>query len=131
MSYQNDSHKGGAHAKGLGSKKGTGTTKSGGSIKGGQHSTKDAHHPAKGAHCATGRTLHAQDIKSLVHNQGRANLGGQEWALKAPSWNDSALQAIISDPKFTVKPAGKPAADGKWIYELHGHGKTLKVTIGR
>ena len=112
MSYKNDSHKGGTHTKG------NQTTK-------GSHSSQASH----GGN-TSGKSFQAQDIKSLVHNQGRARLGGQEWALKAPSWNDSALQAIISDPKFTVKPSAKPATDGKWIYEIHGHGKTINVTIG-
>jgi hypothetical protein len=125
MSYQNDSHKGGTHGKSLGNTKGG--TKSGGSTKKGQRPTSCA----QGQGNVGGRSLQAQDIKSLVRNQGRANLCGQEWALKNPSWNDSALQAIISDPKFTVKPAGKPAADGKCTYELRGHGKTINVTIGR
>lgn len=125
MSYQNETHKGGTQSKGLGKTKGSGT-KAGGNTKKGQH-TVGQH----GQSNVGGRTLQAQDIKSLVRNQGRANLGGQEWSLKNPSWNDSSLQAIISDPKFTVKPAGKPAADGKWTYEIHGHGKTINVTIGR
>lgn len=76
------------------------------------------------------QSFQAQDIKSLVKNQGRAKVGGQEWALKAPSWNDVALQSIISDPKFTVKASSKPCTDGKLILELRGNGKTLNVTVG-
>jgi hypothetical protein len=135
MSYSNDSHKGGTQTKGFGKTKGGSGTKTGGNTKKGQHSTKAGQTGQHGQHghanVAGTRTLQAQDIRSLVRNQGRANLGGQEWALKNPSWNDSSLQAIISDPKFTVKQAGKPAADGKQTYEIHGHGKTINVTIGR
>ncbi|MBM3633005.1 MAG: hypothetical protein FJX03_04780 [Alphaproteobacteria bacterium] len=76
------------------------------------------------------QSFQAQDIKSLVKNQGRAKVGGQEWALKAPSWNDVALQSIISDPKFTVKASSKPCTDGKLTLELRGNGKTLNVTVG-
>lgn len=130
MSYQNDSHKGGTHGKGLGNTKSSGT-KTGGSTKKGQNSTRGCQSQGTAQGNVCGRSLQAQDIKSLVRNQGRANLGGQELALKNPSWNDSALQAIISDPKFTVKPAGKPSADGKCTYELRGHGKTINVTVGR
>lgn len=72
----------------------------------------------------------ARDIKSLVHNQGKATWGGREWVLKTPSWNDPAVKTIISDPQFTAKPIGKPAADGKWSYEIHGNGKTTKIIIG-
>ena len=135
MSYQNDSHKGGVNAKGKGNTKAGGTLKAsgtskgkltvkGGSQKGGSHSSISAQSKkaVKG--------FHAQDIKSLIHNQGRANLGGQEWSLKAPSWSDSNLQAIISDPKLTARPTGKPAADGGLTFELRGHGKTINVTIG-
>lgn len=153
MSFQNDSRKGGAHGKTGGNTKG-GQAKAGqrpssgqqGKVglggqhgqagQGGQHG-RTAQHPSGGLSQRGGNTsqqagggFHPQDIKSLVHNQGRARLCGQEWALKTPSWNDSALQAIISDPKFTAKAAGKPAADGKVTYELSGHGKTIKVTIG-
>ena len=125
MSYQNDSHKGGTNGKGLGNTKTAGNKTGTGSQKGGQIAQNSQQ--GKGA----GQSFQAQDIKSLVRNQGRAKVGGQEWALKAPSWNDSALQAIISDPKFTVKAAGKPGTDGKWTLELRGHGKTLNVIIGR
>lgn len=78
----------------------------------------------------TNKVFQAQDIKSLIHNQGRAKLGGQEWCLKAPSWSNSTLQAIISDPKLSARATGKPAADGRLTYELRGHGKTINVTIG-
>jgi hypothetical protein len=142
MSYHNETHRGASHAKGgLGNTKGG--TKTGGSTKKGQSTTtrgtqsgqgSKAGHGTHGGQAGHGKIgggqLQAQDIKSLVRNQGRAILGGQPISLKNPSWNDSALQAIISDPKFTVKPAGKQATDGKWTYELHGHGKTINVTIG-
>jgi len=86
----------------------------------------------KSAQPATGSrgNLQASDIRNLVQNHGRAELGGQELALKAPSWNDSALQAIISDPRFTAKATGRSAVDGKVTYQLSGHGKTINVTIG-
>jgi len=126
MSYQNDSHKGGTNSKGLGNTKTTGNKTGTANQKGGQIAQNTQQ--GKGT---SGQSFQAQDIKSLVHNQGRAKLGGQEWALKAPSWNDSALQAIISDPKFTVKAAGKPGTDGKLTLELRGHGKTINVIISR
>jgi hypothetical protein len=118
---------------GQGTKGGVGTK--GASHAGGQASqAKQGGHGTKGGQGGHGkggaRSWQPQEIKSLVRNQGRASLGGQEWALKAPSWSDSALQAIITDPKFSVAPAGKPASAGKWTYELRGHGKTLNVTIG-
>jgi hypothetical protein len=113
MSYQNDSKKGGSNPK-----------------SGGNQKNPQGQNPGQQGQ-VSGANFHPQDIKSLVHNQGRTKLGGQEWALKAPSWNDSALQAIISDPQFTAKPAGAPPSDGKWTYELCGHGKTIQVTIGR
>ncbi len=124
MSFKNDSHKSETNTKSLGNIKNSGSTKSSGNTKGGKN-TKSAQSTK-----SSGQSFQANDIKSLVNKHGRANLAGQEWALKAPSWNDSALQAIISDPKFTVKPAGKAAADGKLTYELRGHGKTINVTIG-
>lgn len=130
MSIHNDSHKGGAHGKGFGNTKSGGTKSTGGSKKGHSQPLKGGHTQSHGHSAPAGRGLQAQDIKALVRNQGRANLGGHEWALKNPSWNDSALQAIISDPKFTVKQAGKPGVDGKCTYELHGHGKTINVTVG-
>jgi hypothetical protein len=125
MSLKNDSSKSKTNTKGMGSTKGSGATKStvGTKVAG---STKGVQ-PVK----AGGKALQPHDVKSLVENHGKAKLGSQEWALKAPSWNDSVLQAIISDPEFTVKPAGKPAVDGKWTYEVRGHGKTINVTIGR
>lgn len=78
----------------------------------------------------TNKSFQAQDIRSIIHNQGRAKLAGQEWCLKAPSWSDSTLQAIISDPKLSARATGKPAADGRLTFELRGHGKTINVTIG-
>lgn len=125
MSYQNDSHKGGTNSKSTGNTKTTGNKTTTGNKKTGQKAQNNQ--PSWGA----GQSFQAQDIKSLVRNQGRAKVGGQEWALKTPSWNDSALQAIISDPKFTVKAAGKPGTDGKWTLELRGHGKTINVIVGR
>jgi hypothetical protein len=126
MSYQNDSHKGGQSPKGKVAPKTKGSTIKGtGTIKG-SGTTKGVSHAKTG-----GKGFHASDIKSLVHNQGRAKLGGQEWALKAPSWSDSTLQAIISDPKLTARPTGNPAVEGRFTYELCGHGKTINVTIGR
>lgn len=125
MSFKNDSHKNETNTKNLGNIKNSGSTKSSGNTKGSKN-TKGAPSTKSG-----GKNFQANDIRSLVNNHGRASLGGQEWALKAPSWNDSALQAIISDPKFTVKPAGKTAADGKVTYELSGHGKTINVTISQ
>lgn len=124
MSFKNDSHKSGTTTKGLGSTKSSGNTKNSANTKGGKN--------AKGSQStkAGNKSFQANDIKSLVQNHGKASLGGQEWALKAPSWNDSALQAIISDPKFTAKATGRSAVDGKCTYELHGHGKTINVTIG-
>lgn len=155
MSVQNDSRKGGAHGKTGGNTKG-GQGKAGQRASVGQQArggygsqqgrasqsnqqSQAAQNPASNLNTRAGQSIQGsaggnfqpQDIKSLVHNQGRARLGGQEWALKTPTWNDSALQAIISDPKFTAKVAGKPASDGKITYELSGHGKTIKVTIGR
>ena len=124
MSYQNDSHKGGKNTKAIGNTKTTANKTGAGNQKAGQTAQNSQQK-------AIGQSFQAQDIKSLVRNQGRAKVGGQEWALKTPSWNDSALQAIISDPKFTVKAAGKPGTDGKLTLELRGHGKTLNVIIGR
>lgn len=130
MSYQNDSHKSGVNAKGKGTTKAGGTLKGSGTAKG-KLAIKGGSHSSVGAHGKKAvKDFHAQDIKSLIHNQGRANLGGQEWCLKAPSWSDSTLQAIISDPKLTARPTGKPAADGRLTFELRGHGKTINVTIG-
>jgi len=106
MTYQNNSNKG--------STKDTGNTK-------GVRNT-NSQDWSKG--------FRANEIKSLIHNQGKANWGGQIWLLKNPSWNDATLQSVISDPKFTAVPQGKPAADGKWTYELCGHGKSIKVTLG-
>ena len=126
MSYQNDSHKGGQSPKGKVAPKGKGNTKGGSATKG-REATKGAVSHAK----VGGKSFQANDIKSLVRNQGRANLGGQEWALKAPSWSDSTLQAIISDPKLTARPTGNPAVDGRCTYELCGHGKKINITIGR
>ena len=144
MSYKNDSHKGGSNVNGLGNSKsgqGAGGTSHAQDAKGNSqaHGTHGGTSHAQGtkgnsqAHGTQGGTqsFQPQDIKSLVHNQGRANFAGQEWALKAPSWNDATLQAIISDPKLTVKASSKPATDGKLTYELRGHGKTINVTIGR
>lgn len=124
MSYQNASSKSGATIKPAGKSQSAQQTKS-------PQQTKSKQRTKAGQQSKiSAGSFQAQDIKSLVHNQGRAKLSGQEWALKAPSWNDAALQAIISDPKFTAKPAGKPATDGKCTYELSGHGKTINVTIG-
>lgn len=131
MAYQNDSRKSGINAKGKGATKAGGTLKASGTTKG-KVAVKSAPQSSASAQGKNvGKAFHAQDIKSLIHNQGRANLGGQEWCLKAPSWSDSTLQAIISDPKLTARPTGKPAADGRLTFELRGHGKTINVTIGR
>lgn len=130
MSYQNNSHNGGVSAKGKGNTKAGGTSKSTGTAKGKLAGRGGSHGNAGARGKKAGNTFQAQDIKSLIHNQGRAHLGGQEWSLKAPSWSDSTLQAIISDPKLTARPTGKPNADGRLTFELHGHGKTINVTIG-
>lgn len=140
MAYQNNSQKGGVKAKSKGTTKagstlkGTGTTKGKLAVKSGSQSSSVARSKTVGNNAGVskiaGKGFHAQDIKSLIHNQGRANLGGQVWCLKAPSWSDSTLQAIISDPKLTARPTGKPAADGRVTFELRGHGKTINVTIG-
>jgi len=135
MSYQNDSHKGGVNAKGKGNTKASGTLKGNGTkaklaAKAGSQGRTGAQGTANAYKKNAGKDFQAQDIKGLIHNQGRANLGGQEWSLKAPSWSDSNLQAIISDPKLTARPTGKLAADGGLTFELRGHGKTINVTIG-
>jgi hypothetical protein len=145
MTYQNNSHKNATHAKTANTKstntKATNTkaktnTKASGTLKSttatkSKVTAKNATHSNKAIHAKkTNKTFQAQDIKSLIHNQGRAKLGGQEWCLKAPSWSDSTLQAIISDPKLSARATGKPTADGRLSFELRGHGKTINVTIG-
>ncbi|MBM3468398.1 MAG: hypothetical protein FJX71_03085 [Alphaproteobacteria bacterium] len=122
MTYQNNSRKGSQTAKGKAAPKSKSTVKNISSK--GKTTAKTSSSARVG-----NRTFQAQDIKSLVHNQGRANFGGQEWALKAPSWSDSTLQAIISDPRFTARPTSGSPIDGRCTYELSGHGKTIKVTI--
>ncbi|MCE3231390.1 MAG: hypothetical protein K0R76_1373 [Alphaproteobacteria bacterium] len=124
MPLRDDFPKSKTNAQSLGSTKGSGPAKGTSGIHG-AGSTKAAQ-PVK----AGGKPLQPDDVKSLVENHGKAKFGSREWVLKAPSWSDSVLQAIISDPEFTVKPAGKPAVDGKWVYELRGHGKTINLTIG-
>lgn len=136
MAYQNNTNKNGVNAKGKAATKAGKTLKASGTTKGKvavksttQKGTAQRSASAQGKNAS--QAFQAQDIKGLIHNQGRANLGGQEWCLKAPSWSDSTLQAIISDPKLTARPTGKPAADGRLTFELRGHGKTINVTIGR
>lgn len=130
MAYQNNSPKGGTSAKSKSGTKAGGTLKGSGTTKGkiAVKSTTQSNSRTQGK--SGSKAFQAQEIKSLIHNQGRANLGGQEWSLKSPSWSDSTLQAIISDPKLTARPTGKPAADGRLTFELRGHGKTINVTIG-
>lgn len=133
MFFKNDSQKGGANTKSNGntkSKSSSTNTKNSQNTKGSQNTKSSKRAQSAQPAPASQRNLQASDIKSLVQNHGRAEVGGQEWALKAPSWNDSALQAIISDPRFTAKATGRSAVDGKLTYQLSGHGKTIHVTIG-
>ncbi len=124
MSLKNDSHKNGTNARNTKNNtnhasKGSSTSKGGKSNHKGTQATR-SNTPA----------LQASDIRNLVQNHGRTQIGGHELALQTPSWNDSSLQAIINDPKFTAHAKGQSTADGKLTYELHGHGKTVNVIIG-
>ena len=124
MSLKNDSHKNGINTRNT--KNNTNhATKGSTTTKGGKNNNK-------GTQAPRGNTpaLQASDIRNLVQNHGRTQVGGHELALQAPSWNDSALQAIINDPKFTAKAKGSSTADGKLTYELHGQGKTVNIIIG-
>ncbi len=124
MSLKNDSHKNGANT-GNTKNSTNHATKGGATPKGGKNNNKSAQ-----ATRGNAPALQASDIRNLVQNHGRAQVRGQELALQTPSWNDSALQAIINDPKFTARAKGQSTADGKLTYELHGHGKTVNVIIG-
>lgn len=77
------------------------------------------------------KDFQTQDIRSLIYNQGKARLGGQEWCLKTPSWSDSTLQSIINDPKLTARSINNPGAHDRLTFELCGYGKIINVTIGR
>jgi hypothetical protein len=73
--------------------------------------------------------LQAHEIKSLVQNQGKANIAGKEWKLHHPEHNDTTLQEIISDPQLSAKLLGAPTPDGECTYELQGNGKSLKIKV--
>ena len=126
MSFRNDSqNKSGSHPKNANSKSPEAR---------GAHASAAGTRDSKGGKGAQSkasapRGFQASDIRNLIQNHGKVEVDGQEWALRAPSWNDSALQAIIKDPQFTVKPTGRSSTDGKVTYELRGHGKTINVTI--
>lgn len=81
-----------------------------------------------GTSLGTPKIFQASEFKNLVHNQGKVVVGGKQYVLQTPSYNDPSLQTIISDPKFTVQPAGT-SQNGHVIYMLKGAGKKVKVTL--
>lgn len=74
-----------------------------------------------------GKTIQASDVKTLIQKQGRAVFGNHEYTLKTPSATDPKLQAIISDPSFSVKPLKN--ANGQAEYELTASGKSVTIQV--
>jgi hypothetical protein len=75
------------------------------------------------------RELQPHEIKSLVQNQGKTNIAGNEWKLNNPQHNDSTLQTIVNDPQLSAKLLGAPTQEGECTYELQGNGKSLKIKV--
>lgn len=69
----------------------------------------------------------AGDIKTLIQKHGKAVFGNQEFTLKTPSATDPKLQAIVSDPSFSVKLL--KGANGQGEYELTAGGKSVTITV--
>ncbi len=75
------------------------------------------------------KTIQTSDIKTLIQQQGKANIDGKEFVLKNPSATDPKLQEIIKDPALSVKAVGDSSANGECEYDLSANGKSVKIKL--